>query len=232
LLAEVTVPYSRALYFNKWDGWRSPYRLYYSTVHWIKGVEEGPDGEPWYRILDELDETTYLAPATHMRPILPEEMAPISPDLAFEAKRILVNLTTQTLTAYENDQLVFETKISSGLDYLSTSDIPTGTPTGDFNVQSKYPSKHMGAADLAASVDDYVLPGVPWTTFFTAQGHAFHGAYWHDNFGVPMSHGCINMRPEDAKWIFRWTRPLAPFDKIDKIKLYLTGYGTLVQVRS
>jgi hypothetical protein len=232
MLAEVTVPYSQAYFYNKWDGWKSTYRLYYSTVHWVKTVEDGPDGQPWYRILDELDETTYLAPAAHLRPIPPEEIAPIGPEIPFEAKRILVNLTTQTVTAYEYDQPVFETKISSGLSGISTSDIPTGTPTGNFNVVVKMPSKHMGEANLAADIADYVLPGVPWTTFFTEQGHAFHGAYWHDNFGVPMSHGCINMRPDDAKWIFRWTRPLAPFEDINPLTLDRKGHGTLIQVRS
>lgn len=232
MLAEVTVPYSQAYIYRKWDGWKTTYRLYYSTVHWIKAIEEGPDGKPWYRILDELDETTYLAPAAHLRPIPPEEFAPITPDLPFEAKRILVNLASQTVTAYEDNRPVFETKISSGLAGVSTSDISTATPVGDFRVIVKMPSKHMGEANLAASLNDYVLPGVPWTVFFTERGHAFHGAYWHDNFGVPMSRGCINMRPEDAKWIFRWTRPPAAFEDINPLTLDRKGFGTLVQIRS
>jgi hypothetical protein len=232
MLAEVTVPYSRAYFYNKWDGWKSTYRLYYSSVHWVKAVEDGPDGQPWYRILDELDETTYLAPAIHLRPITPEEMAPLSPDMPFEAKHIFVNLTTQTVNAYENDQSVFEAKISSGLSGISSADEPTATPVGDFNVVVKMPSKHMGEANLAADIEDYVLPGVPWTTFFTERGHAFHGTYWHDNYGVPMSHGCINMRPEDAKWIFRWTRPIAAFNDLNPLTLDRKGFGTPVQIRS
>ena len=236
ILAEVTVPYSRAYFYNKWDGWKSTYRLYYNSVHWVKAVADGPDGQPWYRILDELDETTYLAPAIHLRPIPPEEMAPITTDLPFEAKRIFVNLTTQTVTAYENDLPVFEAKISSGLSGLSTADVPTGTPVGDFNVLVKMPSKHMGIADLAASIDAYSLPGVPWCSFFDNQdpirGYAFHGTYWHDNYGVPMSHGCINMRPQDAKWIFRWTRPIAAFEDINPLTLDRKGFGILVQIRS
>jgi len=131
---------------------------------------------------------------------------------------------------------VFETKISSGLSGLSTSDIDTATPVGDFHIAVKMPSKHMGEANLAADIEDYVLPGVPWCNFFDNQdpirGYAFHGAYWHDNFGVPMSHGCVNMRPGDAKWLFRWTRPVAAFEDIDPLKLDRKGYGTLVQVRA
>jgi lipoprotein-anchoring transpeptidase ErfK/SrfK len=230
MLVEVTVPYSQAYFYNKWDGWKTTYRLYYNSVHWVKAVEEGPDKRPWYRILDELDETTYLAPAAHLRPIPPEELAPISPEIAWQKKRIEVTLSTQKLVAYENDVPVFDTNISSGLAYLSSGDIPTNTPVGDFNIMVKMPSKHMGEADLAASLDDYVIPGVPWTSFFTERGHAFHGTYWHDNFGVPMSHGCINMRPEEAKWIYRWSLPLSTFDDINPLTLDRKGYGTKVRI--
>lgn len=231
LLAEVTVPYAQAYIYNRWDGWKTTYRLYYESVHWIKAVEPGPDGKPWYRILNELDESTYFAPSEQFRPILPEELSPITPEVPFENKRILVNLSTQTVTAYEYELPVFEAVVSTGLAGLST-DVSTATPVGDFHVNVKLPSKHMGAADLAAGVEDYVLPGVPWATFFTELGHAFHGAYWHDNYGVPMSHGCINMRAEDARWLFRWTRPIAAFEDIHPLSLDRKGYGTLIQVRS
>jgi lipoprotein-anchoring transpeptidase ErfK/SrfK len=67
---------------------------------------------------------------------------------------------------------------------------------------------NVGArGNLLADADGYVLPGVPWTSFFTEVGHAFHGTYWHENFGAPMSHGCVNMRTSEANWIFRWTMP-------------------------
>jgi len=66
----------------------------------------------------------------------------------------------------------------------------------------------MGNGNLFADLDDYELPGVPWTPSFTESGIAFHGTYWHDNFGTPMSRGCINMRIEDAKWLFRWANPM------------------------
>ena len=92
------------------------------------------------------------------------------------------------------------------------------------------PSKHMGLGELTSDLDAYVLPGVPWTSFFFPEsgefeGVAFHGTYWHDNFGTPMSHGCINMRVEEAKWIFRWTSPFNGGDKVD-----VPGYGTRVFV--
>jgi len=102
----------------------------------------------------------------------------------------------------------------------------TDTPLGEFNVFSKMPSKHMGDGNVTGDLSAYELPGVPWTTFFFEEtGVAFHGTYWHDNFGHPMSHGCVNMRTEDAQWIFRWTVPQNLGDKIEQ-----TGFGTKVIV--
>ena len=66
----------------------------------------------------------------------------------------------------------------------------------------------MGQGRLTDNLADNTLLGVPWTAFFHVTGVAFHGTYWHDNFGSPMSHGCINMRNEEAKWLFRWTSPV------------------------
>ena len=65
----------------------------------------------------------------------------------------------------------------------------------------------MGNGDLVSNITNYELPGVPWVSFFVSTGVAIHGAYWHDNFGRRMSHGCVNMRPDDARWIYRWTTP-------------------------
>jgi hypothetical protein len=230
-LAEVTVPYTQALRLVGKE-WRQLYRLYYTTVHWVKGVDEGPDGQPWYRVLDELLDINYHVPANHMRLIPDEELTPITPEVPFEKKRIEVVLATQKLTCFEYDKPVFTTTISSGLDIgkKKANGISTLTPAGKFNVAVKMPSKHMGSGDLAqaADIEAYQLPGVAWTTFFTRQGHAFHGTYWHDNFGNPMSHGCVNMRTEEAKWLFRWTLPLAPADQINPLTLDKKGFGTSV----
>lgn len=230
-IAEVTVPYTQALRRTN-AGWILLYRLYYETVHWVVGVEEGPDGTAWYRLQDELTEIEYHVPAAHMRLIPDEELAPISPDLPFEAKRIEVSRGLQTVTCYEYDQVVMQTAISSGLPNGNpgTNGIPTQTPLGDFRVQVKMPSKHMGDGNLAADIEAYELPGVAWVSFFTPQGHAFHGTYWHDNFGVPLSHGCINMRTEEAKWLFRWCTPPAPADEISSLTLDKKGYGTPVKI--
>jgi hypothetical protein len=232
-LAEVTVPYTQAMRLIS-TGWVLLYRLYYETVHWVVGVDEGPDGKPWYRVQDELTEINYNVPATHLRLIPDEELAPISPDVPFESKRIEVSLNAQTVTCYEDDNVVLHTTISSGLlnGKPGGNGVPTRTPVGDFRIQVKMPSKHMGDGNLAADIEAYELPGVAWVSFFSPQGHAFHGTYWHNNFGVPLSHGCINMRTAEAKWLFRWCLPPAPADGISSLTLDKKGYGTPVKIRA
>ena len=83
----------------------------------------------------------------------------------------------------------------------------------------------MGNGNLFAGIEDYELPGVPWTSFFTETGVAFHGTYWHDNFGTPMSRGCINMRIQEAKWLFRLTHPFH-----EPYKISNRGSGTKIVV--
>ena len=224
-LAEVTVPYTQAMRRLNSKDWEAVYRLYSTSTHWVMGIDPGPDGEPWYRLKDELLEVEYHAPAHHLRLIPPEEFSPISPDVPQSRKHVEVDIARQELTAYERDQAVFKTKISSGLNYTPPNEEPWNTPKGEFNVYSKMPSKHMGDGRLTGNPEDYELPGVPWTSFFEQSGVAFHGTYWHDDFGVPRSHGCINMRSEEAKWLFRWLTPVNEPGDIEK-----RGFGTLVVV--
>jgi len=228
-LGEITVPYSRAYLNNPLYGWLPAYRLYYQSVHWITGVDEGPDGKPWYQISDEIDDNLkYYIPGTHVRIIKPEELTPISPDIPWEHKRIEVSLINQDLMAYEYEKVVLHTLISSGIPGIGgSSPIPTYTPTGKFNIQVKMPSKHMGEGRITDNIEAYELPGVPWVCFFDESGVAFHGTYWHFNFGRRMSHGCVNMTMDDAKWLYRWTLPNTEFYEWEK-----RGYGTRVTVIS
>jgi len=216
-LCELTVPYTIAYQNDPWQGWHpwDGVPLYYSTTHWITGIEDGPDKEPWYQLTSEIDShLKYYIPAIHARSIPDAELAPISPDVPPEKKRIEVSLYQQTLTAYENDKAVLSTKISSGIPSRRTgpNDLPTNTPVGSFRIYSKMPNKHMGQVSGnpdAQNRGGFSLPGVPWTCFFAFPGgYAFHGTFWHDNFGIQMSHGCVNMQNEDAKWLFRWSTPV------------------------
>ncbi len=220
-LAEVTVPFTRTKFFNRLTGWKDMYRFYYGSVHWVVNAIEGPDKQPWYIIKDELLEVELGAPAENFRFVPHNEMAPISQDIPPEKKRIDISLARQFLIAYEGERIVMETKISSGLPWNNLA-----TPSGRFHIATKMPSKHMGDGQLTANIYDYELMGVPWNCFFEMElGVATHGTYWHNNFGSQMSHGCVNMRTSDAKWLYRWTNPVASPDDWEK-----HGYGTVVNV--
>jgi lipoprotein-anchoring transpeptidase ErfK/SrfK len=242
-LGEVTVPYTTPYRFSKARGWEplTP-PLYYGSIHWIVATEEGPAmadyNGPWYKVFDELDSNVpYFVPAIHIKLYGDDIFDPITPEIALEDKMIEVNLTTQRLIAYEYGKSVFETNISSGIrggGFSGEKGISTTTPDGTHKVIWKQPAKHMGNSyfsigqqgNLLADADNYVLPGVPWSTFFTTAGHAFHGTYWHENFGANMSHGCINMRSEEANWIFRWVKPSHTPDDVST----KPGQGTTIEI--
>lgn len=106
------------------------------------------------------------------------------------ARWIDINLSNQSLTAFEGNTPVFNTLVSTG------STFPT--PVGTYRIQYKVRAQRMTGPG-------YDLPNVPWVMYFTNRGHAIHGAYWHNNFGQPMSHGCVNMRPSEAEWLYNFT---------------------------
>ncbi len=114
-------------------------------------------------------------------------------------KRIYVDLTTQTLKAYQGDTLFMETKVSTGKMFP--------TPTGEFTIWIKLRATRMTGGQGSTAYD---LPNVPWVMFFggsgipDGQGFSLHGTYWHNNFGYPMSHGCVNLRTIDAEKLFYW----------------------------
>ncbi len=226
-LAEITVPFTQALRKTITYGWVPLYRLYYQSVYWITSIEEGPDGAPWYGLTDDLLHVQYCVPATHMRPIQADELSPISPFVPPQEKRIDVSIQGQSLTAYEGDQVVKQAPVSTGIPSSgpTPNGIPTATPQGHFHVEVKVPTRHMGDGSLTSDPEAYELPGVPWVSFFHITGIAFHGTYWHDNFGRMMSHGCVNMRTEDARWLYRWTSPIATSDDWNRM-----GHGTYVHV--
>lgn len=230
-LAEVTVPVSPSYLYSSQKGWEPLYKLYYGSVHWVVGIEKGPDGSPWYRIKDELfdiDRLDYFTPAKNLRLIEDDEFSPISTEVPPEKKRIEVSIARQELVAYEGENVILRTRISSG---VPMSDPPPGepstdTPQGEFHIQNKMPSKHMGDGEVTSDPEAYELPGVPWVCFFEPEhGVATHGTYWHTNFGTYMSHGCVNMVTEEAKFLFRWATPVYPYGEWD-----IRGYGTRVLV--
>lgn len=100
-----------------------------------------------------------------------------------------VDLTNQMLYAYDGDTLVASFLVSTGV-------AAHPTVTGQYHIYVKYVATDM-------SGPGYYLPDVPYTMYFY-QGYGIHGTYWHNNFGHPMSHGCVNMRTADAEWMFNW----------------------------
>ncbi|MFM2416028.1 MAG: hypothetical protein RL385_751 [Pseudomonadota bacterium] len=113
---------------------------------------------------------------------------------------IRVDLDRQTLTAYEGDAPVFATLVSSGLP-------DHATPVGMFRLHAKHVTTTM-ADDMAAD-GPYSIEDVPWTMYFSGS-YALHAAFWHDKFGTQRSHGCVNLAPRDARWLFFWAAPELP----------------------
>jgi len=219
-LAEVSVPFADA-YWGPGATFPHAYRFYYATTHWVSGIEQAESGEYWYRLVNDKWEFTYFAPARHLRLVSTAELAPISAGLPLEAKRIEVNRKRQVVIAYEWDRPVFIARAATGAKF-SNGDF--STPSGYHITSAKRPSRHMASGNLA--YNGYDLPGVPWVTYFVQNGIYFHGTYWHNNFGAPRSHGCVNLSPEAAKWIYRWTQPYAPPEAQEVIETY----GTAVEV--
>lgn len=122
-------------------------------------------------------------------------------------KWIDVSLTKQTLVLYEGTEPVFATLISSGEAGLEDPEHTTATKRGIFRIHTKHVTATMSSREIG---EEFELQDVPYVMYFDKEGYALHGAYWHDRFGTPKSHGCLNLSPEDARRIFHWTEPKLP----------------------
>ena len=118
-----------------------------------------------------------------------------------------VNITKQTLVLYEGTRPVYATLISSGEAGLEDPKSTTATKRGIFRIHGKHVSTTMESDEVG---EEFELRDVPYVQYFDDDGHAIHGAYWHDKFGIPKSHGCINLAPEDARRVFYFTEPVVP----------------------
>jgi lipoprotein-anchoring transpeptidase ErfK/SrfK len=108
---------------------------------------------------------------------------------------------------YEGVKPVYATLISSGEAGLEDAAHTTATKRGIFRIHTKHVSATMSSDELG---EEFELRDVPYVQYFDKEGYALHGAYWHDRFGTPKSHGCLNLAPEDARRIFYWTEPQVP----------------------
>jgi lipoprotein-anchoring transpeptidase ErfK/SrfK len=117
-----------------------------------------------------------------------------------------INVSKQTLVAYEGTRAVYATLISTGEAGLEDPAHSKATKRGIFRIHTKHVSTTM---DSDAVGEEFELRDVPYVQYFE-EGYALHGAYWHDRFGTPKSHGCINLTPEDARRLFFFTKPDVP----------------------
>lgn len=221
LLAEISVPYTDALWSPRRPS-AIAHRMYFSSTHWITALHQDENGKLWYRVPDDKWGWLYYVDAAHLRPVLPEELQPLSPEMPPDSKRLEVRLDEQIVIAYEEGRPVFMTRAATGAKFR---DGDFRTPTGRYITNRKRPSRHMAAGDRAAP-NSYDLPGVPWVTYLTKSGISFHGTYWHNDFGKPRSHGCINLSAGAARWVYRWSLPHVPFGE----QTCSAETGTLVEV--
>lgn len=225
-LMEVTVPYSQSYRIRQNGKWEEFYRLYYSSTHWAFETVEGLYGEPFYKVNNKLLNLSYYVRAVHMRAVDNAELMPIHPEVDPKDKHIEISIDFQSLRAFEYGQIIRDMYVSTGLPTINPDPdlLPTDTPKGNHIIRSKRPSVHMGDGTLRSDAEAYELPGVPWVSYFATEGYAIHGTYWHNNFGVTMSHGCVNMRSEDAKWIYRWCSPYPLENELNAYKTKVLIY--------
>jgi lipoprotein-anchoring transpeptidase ErfK/SrfK len=213
-LAEVSVPFAQAWIVDRQEFKRS-YRYYYASTHWVNFISKDDYGNIWYQVVDDRKGGFYYVLAKYLRQVASQELTSLSPTIL--DKTVQINLAEQRLSAYENGRVVMTCRVSTGT-------FEGDTPTGDFQVERKQPSRHMAANESRGNGFD--LPGVPWVSYISWTGISMHGTYWHNDFGQPRSHGCINLSPEAARWIYRWTLPNLPVED-DYIE---SDYGTRVTV--
>ncbi|MFV1859156.1 MAG: L,D-transpeptidase family protein [Anaerolineales bacterium] len=229
--AEITVPWVEFILDN--PPARSPWlhntenpRLYYSQIFWVDQIRQDEQGLSWYRLNERYAFGDRLwAPAEAFRRITPEEIAPIRPER--DDKRVIVRLRDQSLSCFEGSTEVYFTRVSNGVNFdpLGNPIDRSSTPAGPHPIWRKMISTHMVGGTTGGGWD---LPGIGWTTLFVGNGVAVHSTYWHNDFGTPRSRGCVNNRPEDAKWVFRWVDPVVPYDPGD-VTVSMPG-GTIVEV--
>ena len=170
--------------FSSQEGDRTYYREEIIQVY--TSVEN--EGLTWYQIAPDEWVNSSKARVVRLNTTPPEG---VSTDRWIE-----INLLEQTLMVYEGERLLFATLVATGLE-------PFYTQPGVFEIYEKKPLETMQGAFEADRSDYYYLQDVPWTMYFD-QARALHAAYWRTYFGYPQSHGCVNLSPGDANWLFQW----------------------------
>lgn len=234
---EITVPYvdlmldnppARAPWLKYQQSINLPSRFYYSQIIWADQIRADENGQIWYRLNEKYGSgDIFWGQAEAFRPLTAEEVSPINPDA--QDKYIVVKILEQTLSCFEGNTEVHFARISSGALYDAWGNRVDAweTPVGEFPIWRKAISLPLSGGSVSAG---WSLPAVGWVSLFVETGVAIHSTYWHNNYGEPSSRGCVNVKPEDAKWIFRWSQPQITMDPGD-ITVKWPG-GTKVSVQS
>ena len=241
--AEVTVPYvelaHEGVVASPWlqsnIQYNFPPRLYYGQVVWMDKIRTN-NGFVEYRWNEDVNGHGYgygaygeffWADGAGFKVLTDGDVAPIDPEVDPNDKRIEADLDYQTLSCYEGSTEVYFCRISSGINYDPATDEVNdkfATPVGNLLTHWKIISQNMTAGSFQSG---YSTPAVPWSTMISGDGVAIHGAFWHNAFGEKRSHGCINVTPEDAKWIFRWTTPYVSLAQ-SEMRVSLPDHGTII----
>lgn len=215
---KVTVPYVDLVLANPparlpWSQNAKHLRLYYDQVIWVDQIQTDNSGATLYRVNERYGGgDIYWADARGFKPLSNDDFAPISPNV--ENKNIQVNVSYQYLSCFEDNREVYFCRVSTGAKFNAEGQAVDkwSTPLGEHMIYRKLASMHMIGGSTGAGWD---TPGIGWTSLFANGGVAIHSTFWHNDFGVPRSHGCVNVTPDDAQWIFRWTTPNVPYDPGD-----------------
>jgi hypothetical protein len=135
-----------------------------------------------------------------------QALQPAPPGVREGRTWVHVSILDQTLVAFVGARAVFATLVSTGAGGMGDPLTTHATPRGEFLIHTKHVTATMNGDELG---DEFDLRDVPYVAYFT-QGYAFHAAYWHDAFGTARSHGCVNLSPLDARWLFHFTDPAVP----------------------
>lgn len=201
-LGWIVSPRARKYRFDESDDGKAPKRgdtLDRFSIAQLTGKTKTSENRVYY----ETDEGFWLRDIE----IAVSKPGPAPSDLSPGEKWIDVNLSTQTLIAFEGDKPVFATIISSGRHDDSDPSKDHRTAKGSFRIREKHVSATMD--DDSATDGPYSIQDVPWIMYFE-KSFALHGAFWHSAFGRERSHGCVNLQPIDARYLFGWAEPLLP----------------------
>jgi lipoprotein-anchoring transpeptidase ErfK/SrfK len=195
----------------------------FDRVGWRE--ERAAPGGPWVRVSEDGSEERWMRSRDLAHPTLAAPPVEAGGQAAKE-RWVDVELASQTLVAYEGARPVFATLVSTGRGAPGSE---SATPPGVHRLWVKLLSTNMDNLENDEAEQHYSIEDVPYVQFFD-NAVALHGAFWHRDFGKPHSHGCVNLAPRDAAWLFAFTSPHLPAGWSAAMPMPFEK-GTLIRVR-